>query len=120
MANEIQLTAGLQHAQAGSSVVASTVLNVDQTSTERIANTQSILTSSTTITLGNITPRYAYFKNLDATNFVYIGYQTAATSGNAFLKLLPGQANVVSLAQSVLYAIADTATVLLEVIIIEA
>jgi hypothetical protein len=120
MANEINMVASLIHSQGGTSINGTTNKTFSQSGTKRLGNVQIIGTSSEAITLGDVTPKYAYFKNLDSTNFVYIGYQTACTSGNAFLKLLPGEANVVSLAQAVLYALADTANVNLEVILLEA
>jgi hypothetical protein len=119
MANEISLTASLIHSQGGTTVNGTVNKVITQTGTKRVANVQIIGTSSEAIVLGDVTPRYAYFKNLDSTNFVYIGYQTACTSANAFLKLLPGEASVCCLAQSVLYALADTANVNLEVILVE-
>ena len=117
MANEIQLTAGLSHNRSGTTAAGQTSVAITQSGSTRIANVQTIGTTSEAISLGDVTPRYAYFKNLDSTNFVYIGYQTACTSANAFLKLLPGEAAACPLAQSVLYALADTANVNLEVIL---
>lgn len=117
MANEISLTAALAHTRSGTTVQGSTGIAITQSGSTRIASVQTIGATSEAIALGDVTPRYAYFKNLDATNFVYIGYQTACTSANAFLKLLPGEAAVCPLAQAVLYALADTAPVNLEVIL---
>lgn len=119
MANEINLVASLIHAQGGTTVNATVNKFITQSGTKRVANTQIIGTSSEALTLGDVTPAYVYIKNLDATNFVYIGYQTACTSGNAFLKLLPGEAFVGHVAQSVLYALADTGNVNIEFIAVE-
>jgi hypothetical protein len=119
MANEIVLGATLSHTKSGTNVQGSTSLAITQSGTKRIANTQIIGTTSEAITFGDVTPAYVYLKNLDATNFVYVGYQTPCTSGNAFLKLLPGEPFSGHVAQSVMYALADTGNVNLEVVATE-
>lgn len=120
MANEITLTAGLAHNQGGTSVNGQVTKGITQTGTKRIANTQAIQTASEALLFGDVTPTKAYIKNLDGTNFVYIGNITPCTALNAFAKLLPGEANVYSLNLGVLYALADTGTVNIEVIATEA
>jgi hypothetical protein len=119
MANEITLNASLAHSQGGTAVNGATSKSVTQSGVKRIANVQNIGATSEAITFGDVTPAYVYIKNLDATNFVYIGYQTPCTSGNAFLKLLPGEPFCGHVAQSVMYALADTAAVNIEVIAAE-
>ena len=64
-----------------------------------------------------VTVGWCRFKNLDATNFVLIGYDD--TGFKHLLKLLPGEAQVVRLSQSTPQAQADTGAVLLAYTIYE-
>lgn len=65
------------------------------------------------------TKGYAFFRNLDATNFVTLGVHDGSANYFAFAKLKPGEAGMIRLASSTIYALADTGAVLLEAIIIE-
>lgn len=65
------------------------------------------------------TAGYAFFQNLDATNFVQIGIDDGGTF-EPFAKLTAGQIAIVPLNTKAVYAQADTAAVELEWIILEA
>ena len=69
------------------------------------------------IPLGEVTaPHWAYFKNLDATNFIKI---RNGASGADLLKLKAGEVAICPLLDSAVpYAIADTAACLLEFLIL--
>ena len=56
------------------------------------------------------TEGYAFFRNLDATNFVQIGVDVSGTF-YPFAKLKAGEAAVLRLATGTIYAKADTASV---------
>lgn len=76
--------------------------------------TQAIPTTAagTAVTVAALvaTAGYAYFRNLDATNFVEIGVQVAGTF-YPLIKLLAGEVAVLRLATVTFYARADTGTV---------
>lgn len=74
------------------------------------------------LALGDVTtPTFGYFKNLNATNFVQIGYD-ATGAFKPFLKLLAGQECAVWLdaSMAVPYAKADTGAVLLDYVLAQA
>ena len=89
----------------------------DQTTAGAQAGLQDIGTSWEAIALGNVTTEgYAYFRNLDDTNFVQIG-----PTGTAVIKLLPGQMCLFPVDPSLtVFAQADTAACNLDVLILEA
>ncbi len=76
----------------------------------------SVATSATLIPLGQVVaPHWAFFKNMDVTNFVRL---MNGSGGAKLPKLLPGEAAFFPLDDtSVPYAIADTAACLLEYLI---
>ena len=78
-------------------------------------NFQSIGTSNEQINIGSdvTTAGFFYFRNCDATNFVTIGVLHSAVFV-PLIKLKPGEASVGRLATSAVYALADTASVVLE------
>lgn len=83
------------------------------------AGSQIIGTTTEAITFGDVTsPGYFAVVNTDATNFVMIGLATPVTAGDAFVKLLPGEGYVVPGRQTVIYALADTAPVTIEKLIL--
>ncbi len=73
--------------------------------------------SATAIPLGQVTtPHWCWFKNLDSVNFLKI---RNGSGGTDLLKLLAGEVAVVPLLDSAVpYAIADTATVDLEFMVL--
>ncbi len=78
----------------------------------------SVAISATAIPLGQVTaPHWAWFRNMDATNFVTI---RNGSGGADLIKLLPGECTpggVPLLDTSVPYAVANTAPVQLEYLI---
>ncbi len=123
MANEITLTAslsvfkaaimstslgrsvtGAQFSMAGNTLIGPTTLNV--------------LTSDTLIPLGGVTaPHWAYFRNMDSVNFLKL---KTASAGAYFAKLLAGEYAFFPLldTNAAIMAIADTASVFMEYMII--
>lgn len=75
-----------------------------------------IATSATAIPLGQVTaPHWAILKNLDSSNFIKI---RNGSGGTDLLKIRAGKANLISFLDSATpYAIADTASCLLEYLI---
>lgn len=119
MANEIQFSASLQVAN-GTTVSLNASASATMAGADFIAGTQAIGTTTEAITLGDVaTPGYIMIKNTDATNFVQIGLATPVTAGDAFAKLLPGEFCLVPTRQTVIYALADTAPVNIQKIIVE-
>jgi len=81
---------------------------------------QIVGTTTEELALGDVaTPGYLACTNLDATNFVQIGLATPVDAGNAFAKLLPGESCLIPTRQTTIYALADTANVNLDVLMIE-
>lgn len=60
------------------------------------------------------TAGYAFFKNLDATNYVEVGLQVSSAF-QTFMKLKPGESGVLRLATTSFFARAHTAAVNLEI-----
>jgi hypothetical protein len=84
-----------------------------------IKHKQSIGTSEEAIVLGECTsPGWCMFINRDSTNFITL---KVATSGAIFAKLLPGEFALLRLGSGaqVPFAIADTATCILESLILQ-
>ncbi len=82
-------------------------------------STMNVPTSATAIPLGSVgTPGWAYFKNLDATNYVDI---MTATGGTAFIRLQPHEFCMFRFTPAVTTpaAIAHTSAVLVQYMIIE-
>ena len=94
-------------------------LKVDQTTAALIENVQNIGTSHEALDMGGITTAgYAYFRNLDATNFVEIGIDVSATF-HATVKLKAGEACVFRLTTNAPYAQADSAACDLQYMILD-
>mgnify|MGYP003646569833 CR=1 FL=1 len=115
MANEIKITAGMTCTNGNLSVqVPASTIQVDQ-ATAKGGGPASVDVGTTeeTIGFGDITARYVFMKNLDAANFVQIGFSTGVYG----IKLLSGETAVFPLLTSAtVYAKADTATCTLQVI----
>ena len=92
----------------------------DQAAVGLMHNVQNIGTGGEALTTGDIsTAGYAFFKNLDATNFVHI--YDADSASQDFIKILPGKtAGPLPLGTLSVSAKADTAAVNLEYWIFEA
>lgn len=122
MANEITYELYLKAAKGNLSIERRIpATKADMAGDAYSANVQTIATSSTAVTIAAAvsTAGFAFFRNLDATNFVEIGVEDGGSTFIAFAKLDPGQAAVVPLATTSIYAKADTAAVLLETIVVE-
>lgn len=121
MANELTVTGTLAYAKGSISSVSMTKsgsrFDVSGTNYER--GTQTVTTSSPqALGLGAVgTPGWFFIQNNDATNYVSI-YD--ATGGNAFLKLKPGEFAVGRFAAAAPAAQANTASVAIEYMIVEA
>lgn len=121
MANEITVALSLSafkssamSASVGRALASGTFTMTGTTWSEGV---MSVPTSATAVPLGGVTaPHWAYFKNLDGTNFVKI---RSGVSGADLIKLLAGEVGVVPLLDTAApYVIADTAACLLEFLIL--
>ncbi len=120
MANEISVQIALSCYKAAS--MSSTIGRAKQftatmTGSLKAEDTILVATSATLIPLGQVTsPHWAFFANLDATNFIKIRNGAA---GADLVKLMAGKACVFPLYDSAVpYAIADTASCLLEYLVL--
>lgn len=98
MANEIQLTIGLNYANGGDTAfIAPTVVSITQNANGRFAGERLITTADTAITFTGITTNgRLLIKNCDANNYVAYGPE----SGGALVplgKLMPGQWDTINL-----------------------
>lgn len=120
MANELTVTGTLSYAKGNIATVSMTKngkqFNVTGSNYER--GTQSMGTSSpVAISLGSIgTVGWFFLQNNDATNYVDI-YDS--TGGNAFLRLFPGEFAVGRFAATAPAAKANTASVVIEYMLVE-
>lgn len=81
---------------------------IDQATKRRVSNTQAIGTTEEALILGEITVcRWAYFENKDVTNYLEIGTVPVATFV-PFLRLGPGEYQIVQLATNAPFARANT------------
>jgi hypothetical protein len=94
--------------------------SADQAAAGVCYDVQNVGTSEETLDLGNVTTAgWAFFKNLDDTNFVHIGPDASGIQN--FIKLKAGEAcGPIPLATTTIKAKADTAAVELEYIVYEA
>ncbi len=122
MANEITITASLAAFKAAimSSAIGRAVsgLSFTMNGNDSIQKASfSVATSATLIPLGGIAaPHWAWFRNLDATNYVQL---QNGVSGAVFARLYPGEFFLGPLDNgSTPYAIANTAPILLEYLIL--
>lgn len=115
MANEITITTGLQIQNANLIVPtpASTKRFNQTTARGGGPGTVDIGTTEETIDFGDIVPGWVEFRNLDATNFVDLGFATGAygirlpaNGGSALFFVRPG---------TTIYAVADTAACSIQV-----
>ncbi len=92
-------------------------ISVDVAGTHTSSGTQSIGTGDETVALIDVaTVGYVFLKNTDATNFITVG-----PDGSSYpIKLKPGEFVVVRWNAAAIHAKADTATCILQYMIIEA
>ena len=94
-------------------------LKVDQTTARLVENVQDVGTTHEALVMGEVsTAGYAFFRNLDGTNFVEIGIDASGTF-HGTIKLKAGEAAIVRLGTNAPYAQADTAAVDLQYMIFE-
>lgn len=119
MADELTQVSGWSYSKNGRTrQLTSTSTEHDVTANTVIEQVQSIgFEAHEAIALGDVaTFGFAYFKNLDATNFVRIGIDETGTF-HPFIKLLAGQEAQVWLSEAP-YAQANTGAVLLDYLIV--
>ena len=112
MANELGIIVQLKWAKGGVALSHSTTSTRDMTGAVLYQNVQAIGTSTEQITLPADlagVPGMIVLKNLDATNFIEIGLDSASPMTQKFAKLLPGQIIPIPPSTATLYAKADTA-----------
>lgn len=121
MADEITINAFMRAAKGGLEIARQqNGLNRDMAGQAYSAEVQTIgFAAHEALDIGAdlATASYAWFRNLDETNFVEVGLEVSAAF-EPFIKLLPGEVALVPLATVALYAQADTGAVKLEFIIL--
>lgn len=120
MADEITIDARMRVANGFLNLdLKSTGAQWDMTGDNMSSQVQTIGTSHETIEFGDIsTAGWAFFRNVDATNYVEIGRDVSSTF-YPVIKLEPGEACVCRLASTAIYAQANTASVPLHYAIVE-
>lgn len=122
MANEITISSGLQAIKGNANITINLqTKQADWAGTRFIRNVQAIGTSYEAITVSDVsTAGYAYFTNIDATNYVEIGVEVAA----AFYPLVRIDAGKTAgpfrLSTLTIFGRANTAAVNLDLTILEA
>jgi hypothetical protein len=123
MAKEITVNAKLVATKGNLSQSRSETCQPNMAGTHYAARGMDIPTTAagTALDLGSVaTAGYALLKNLDATNYVEVGVQVAGTF-YPLVRLLAGESAVFRFAiSSGIYARANTATVVLDYLILEA
>src|SRR6266516_839138 len=110
MANEINIQATLTVQRFIPAIQGSGNLNINQTGTHCIGNVQNVGTAAEQLTIADVaTLGYLFVKNLNVTNFVQLGLDSAVTQ--IFAKLRPGEFCLVPVNQNAIYAKANTAAV---------
>lgn len=123
MSNEITVTANLQ-ASKGSVNAAYNLsgLQFNMTGTKAVTNVMTIATSATALNLGDIvsvdssTPGWILIFNMDATNYVTF---RNGSGGADLIKILPGEFALFRLATATPFALANTAAVQIQYLVIE-
>lgn len=119
-ANEITTTGSISFAKGNVAAVSRALANLSVTvsGSKYVSGVQNIGTSEEAISLGDLgTPGWAWFKNLDGTNYIEIRPNTGVAD---LIKLKPGEFALFRItSDAVPYAIANTAACNLEKIIFE-
>ena len=123
MADELNYSVSLQFAKGSLALKREAVRQLaDVAGDAYSANVQSIATTAggTAVTIAAAvgTAGFAFFRNLDATNFVEVGVESGGTF-YPLLKLKPGECALGRLTTTSVYARANTGAVLLETIVVE-
>jgi len=112
------LIAQLTNTTGGVTVSGAANLPLNQNNAVNFTNAQSIATSSTAITVGGVSSAgYIWIKNTDATNYVEINSITAV-AGGCPIHLGPGEACVLPTRLTTWYGIANTAAVVIDVVLV--
>jgi hypothetical protein len=122
MANEITVSSGLQAVKGSASIAINLqTKQADWAGTRFIRNVQAIGTTYEAITVGDVaTAGYAYFTNIDATNYVELGVEVAATF-YPLVRIDAGKtAGPFRLSTLTIFGRANTAAVNLDLTILEA
>lgn len=118
MANEITVTTSIKYAKGNVAEISRALSKqITVSGTQHVHHVQSIGTSAEALDIGDLTTLgWCWMKNLDATNYVSI---RSGADGANVINLDPGEAALFRLATNTPFAIADTAPVELEYLIIE-
>jgi len=117
MAQEIKITTTLRYAKSPASASLSTTFASNQTGDKYEAGVASIATTETVLHKGDIgTIGYMSVRNNDTVNSVQLGGSTGVYS----VKLLPGEGTTGPWQHANVYALANTAAVEVEFLLIEA
>ena len=120
MANELKIITQMRFSKGGTELIrGSKDTFVTVSGNYAVHNVQAVgFAAAEALIKGDITTvGYCWFKNLDATNFVEVGYDD--TGFKNVIKLKAGEEAVVRLGQNTPQAQADTAGVKLEYIMVE-
>lgn len=120
MANELYFAVELTARKGGAVVSHSASGNTTMTGDDMLQGTQLVGTSAELVDFAEITgaPSMVLIQNLDATNFVEIGGDSGLTVFK--LKILAGKSILISPSSATMYAKADTASVRLQILAVEA
>jgi hypothetical protein len=115
MANEISTTANFTATKGGATINVSASKAITMSGVDMVQATQNIGTSAEALSFGDITgvPAFCIVKNLDATNFIELA--TDSGMSNKFAKILAGQWAAFPPSAAAIYALANTAGVLVQV-----
>lgn len=114
MANEITTAFTLNYSKNGIEESRTLSDEITVSGDDYIAGTESVGTTEEALEMGDVgTAGWAYFKNIDATNYVELGIVGSGTF-YPFAKLKAGESCVLRLGTSTPYAKANTAACRLE------
>jgi len=120
MANEITTAVSLSASKGGASISRNLTVRSNLAGEDMVQTTQLIGTTSELVVFGEITgaPQFLMIQNLDATNYVEIGGDSGMTVFS--LKIPAGKASLFAPISGTVYAKANTASVRIQIIAVEA
>lgn len=120
MANETSVSASISVTKSGASVSASASKTLNMSGNELVVSTQTIgYAAAEALNFADVsTIGFLYVKNLDENNFVQLGLD-AEVSAKIFAKILAGEFCLIPMPTATIYAKADTADVLVQVVAAE-
>ena len=120
MANELSITTRLKANKGNLQISREASISADMSGGNMSLVAQDIGTTYEAVTIASDvgTEGYAYFRNLDTTNYVEVGVEVAAAF-YPLIKLKAGEAAIVRLATGSVFAKANTASVILEAFVLE-